>query len=328
MEAIRKFFVGIKLKGAWRVGLIDGRHILIKLLREDDYARVFSKQSLQIDGITMKILKWSTEFDPSKELPVVPIWFKLPGLKLHFFNHKVLFNIGQALGKPLKLYVPTYNLSRPSVARILVERDITLPTVEEICLFGHTDNKCYKSHPHLRRTAGGTSSKEVDHLPVDVGLLRKEDFDNPLNQEITKGSEDDGLQGIILAQDVNDDLLDQQDVNAKANDISEADPSGCNQKTNDARNTDWKTMVGDTIQDLGAEVALREQQIDTSLIKEFQTILEDEWLVQKEKKKKNGFHGLNSEKGGSYILRDKKSHKEALEDMTKARRRGKSVSIG
>ncbi|XP_020597793.1 uncharacterized protein LOC110037478 [Phalaenopsis equestris] len=153
MEAIRKFFDGIKLKGAWRVGLIDGRHIL------------------QIDGITMKILKWSTAFDPSKELPVVPIRFKLPGLKLHFFNHNVLFNIRQALGKPLKLDVPTYNLSRPSVAKILVERDITLPIVEEIWLgtehngywqrivaeqkpyyffhcsmFGHTDNRCYKRH--------------------------------------------------------------------------------------------------------------------------------------------------------------------------------------
>ncbi|XP_020596678.1 uncharacterized protein LOC110036546 [Phalaenopsis equestris] len=36
-------------------------------------------------------------------------------------------------------------------------------------------------------------------------------------------------------------------------------------------------MVGDTFKDLGAKVALGEQQIDTSLIKEFQTVVEDEW---------------------------------------------------
>ncbi|XP_020599258.1 uncharacterized protein LOC110038703 [Phalaenopsis equestris] len=130
----------------------------------------------------MKILKWSTDFDPGKELPKVPTWFKLPRLKLHFFNLKVLFNIGQALGKPLKLDVPTFNLSRPFVARILVERNLTLPTVDEIwlgtehngywqkiiaeqkpyycfhcCMFGHTDNKCFKLHPHLRIHHHGAS---------------------------------------------------------------------------------------------------------------------------------------------------------------------------
>ncbi|XP_020595915.1 uncharacterized protein LOC110035921 [Phalaenopsis equestris] len=175
MESVRRYFDGLKFKGAWKVGFLDGRHILINLSRDEYYARIFSKQSILIEGIPMKLLKWTPDFDPNKELPIVPIWFKLPGIKLHFFNHKVLFNIGKALGRPLKLDGPTFNLSRPSVARILVERNITLPAVEEIWLgtehngywqkiiaeqrpyychhcnmFGHTDEKCFRLHPALK----------------------------------------------------------------------------------------------------------------------------------------------------------------------------------
>ncbi|XP_020597903.1 uncharacterized protein LOC110037571 [Phalaenopsis equestris] len=140
-----------------------------------------------VQSISMKLLKWTPDFDPSKELSIVPIWFKLPGLQLHFFNHKVLFNIGKALGRPLKLDAPTFNLSRPSVARILIERNITLPAVEEIWLgtehsgywrkiiaeqspyychhckmFGHTDEKCFRLHPNLRRKLPRPNSEGLE----------------------------------------------------------------------------------------------------------------------------------------------------------------------
>ncbi|XP_020598825.1 uncharacterized protein LOC110038358 [Phalaenopsis equestris] len=141
----------------------------------------------------MKLLKWTPDFDPNKELPIVPIWFKLPGLKLHFFNLKVLFNIGKALGRTLNLDAPTFNLSRPSVARILVERNITLPAVEEIWLgtehsgywqkiiaeqrpyychhckiFGHTDEKCFRLHPNLRRKLPIPHSEDLESHGIEL----------------------------------------------------------------------------------------------------------------------------------------------------------------
>ncbi|XP_020599770.1 uncharacterized protein LOC110039150 [Phalaenopsis equestris] len=175
MEAIRKYFEDLKLLSDWKVGLIDGRHFSIHLSREEDHTRLFAKQILYIEGMEMKLLKWSPEFDPSQEPPIVPIWFKLPGLKLHFFLKQVLFTKGTALGRPMKLDVPTYNLLRPSAARILVERDITLLEVDEIWLgtaqngywqkilmeqnpyycthckmFGHSNTRCFRLHPKTR----------------------------------------------------------------------------------------------------------------------------------------------------------------------------------
>ncbi|XP_020599868.1 uncharacterized protein LOC110039216 [Phalaenopsis equestris] len=190
MDEIRKYFDDLKLVSAWKVGLMDGRHIMIQLAKEEDYARLFAKQVLFLDGISMKLLKWTIDFDPSKEPKIVIIWFKLPRLKLHFFNHQVffthqvLFTTGTALGRQKKLDALTFNLSRPSVSRILVERDITQPEIDDIWLstanngywqkivmeqrpyychnckrFGHTNNRCFRLHPKKKNSVSG-------HTPI------------------------------------------------------------------------------------------------------------------------------------------------------------------
>ncbi|XP_020595829.1 uncharacterized protein LOC110035856 [Phalaenopsis equestris] len=132
MELVRSFFESLKFIGNWKIGLLDGRHLLIQLAAEEDYARLFAKKSVNIAGTNMKIIKWTLGFDPGKEPFVVPLWFKLPGLPLPYFKLNALFNIGRALGTPLRVDAPTYNKARPSLARIQVERDITLPELKRI----------------------------------------------------------------------------------------------------------------------------------------------------------------------------------------------------
>ncbi|XP_020597234.1 uncharacterized protein LOC110037013, partial [Phalaenopsis equestris] len=175
MELIRNFFESLQFIGNWKIGLLDGRYLLIQLTTEEDYAR----QSIIIAGTTMKIVKWTPDFDPSKEPPVVPIWYKFPGLPLPFFKLNALFNIRRALGTPLKVDAPTYNKARLALAKIQVERDITLPEVKRIWIgsdndgfrqnivpeqkpyycqhcrmFGHTVERCYRIHPPIKRNTG------------------------------------------------------------------------------------------------------------------------------------------------------------------------------
>lgn len=57
MESIRKHFEALKLKGGWNVGLLDSRHIMIKLENEEDYALLFSKKLYMIENIHVKFLK-------------------------------------------------------------------------------------------------------------------------------------------------------------------------------------------------------------------------------------------------------------------------------
>ncbi|XP_020597198.1 uncharacterized protein LOC110036974 [Phalaenopsis equestris] len=179
MGLIRNFFESLKFIGNWKIGLLDGRHLLIQLTTEEDYARLFAKQFIIIVGTTIKIVKWIPDFDPSNEPPVIPIWYKFPGLPLPFFKLNALFNIGRALGTPLKLDAPTYNKARLALARILVERDITLHEVKTIWIgsdndgfrqnivpeqkpyycqhcrmFGRTVERCYRIHPPIKRNTG------------------------------------------------------------------------------------------------------------------------------------------------------------------------------
>lgn len=85
MELIRKYFKMLKLMREWNVVMLDGRHIMIKLSQEEDYAMMFSR-IYQIENTNVKFLKWTTDFDYRSEPPIAPIWIKLLGLRMHLFN--------------------------------------------------------------------------------------------------------------------------------------------------------------------------------------------------------------------------------------------------
>ncbi|XP_020591913.1 uncharacterized protein LOC110032584 [Phalaenopsis equestris] len=171
---------------SWKVGPLDDRHILIQLLSEEDYARIFAMRFMRFDDIFMKILKWSVDFDAKVELPIISVWLRLLCLKVHLFNHEILFSIAAMFGKPLKLYAPTFNLSGPSMARILIERDVTLPPPEEVWIgsahnsywqqvhleqhprycghcrmFGHDSVQCFHLHLELRNRNGGQNQHKL-----------------------------------------------------------------------------------------------------------------------------------------------------------------------
>ncbi|XP_020594067.1 uncharacterized protein LOC110034124 [Phalaenopsis equestris] len=200
MELVRNYFESLNIAD-WKLGFLDSRHLIIQLTKKEDYARIFAKQSIIIAGAEMKILKWTPEYDPSQKPPTVPIWFKLPKLSLHLFKLNAFLNIGCTLGIPLKVDAATYNKARPVIARILVERDVTLPDVKRISIgdslkgfwqdvvmekrphycshckmFGHTREKCYRLHPPNRRK---TTYTRPEPTTEHSNLLRensKEDY--------------------------------------------------------------------------------------------------------------------------------------------------------
>lgn len=44
IDSIRKHFELLKLKGEWNVGLLDSRHIMIKLSNDEDHDLLFAKK--------------------------------------------------------------------------------------------------------------------------------------------------------------------------------------------------------------------------------------------------------------------------------------------
>ncbi|XP_028550231.1 uncharacterized protein LOC114579536 [Dendrobium catenatum] len=80
----------------------------------------------------MRVLKFTPLFYVREESPIVPIWISFHNIILHFFNAKVLFALGSVFGRPLQTDHATASRTRPSVARILVEVDITKKHAKEI----------------------------------------------------------------------------------------------------------------------------------------------------------------------------------------------------
>ncbi|KAL0304186.1 UNVERIFIED_CONTAM: hypothetical protein Sradi_6286700 [Sesamum radiatum] len=124
MQAIRSYFSRLGLRGAFSIGVINVKHVLIKLQNEEDLSRVWLKQILFIEGFPMRLFKWTPDFNPKIESPIAPVWIRLPELPVHLSQKKSLFGIASLVGLPLKLDEATANGFRPSMARICVELDL------------------------------------------------------------------------------------------------------------------------------------------------------------------------------------------------------------
>ncbi|KAL0329010.1 UNVERIFIED_CONTAM: hypothetical protein Sradi_4887700 [Sesamum radiatum] len=120
------------LKGAFSVGVINFRHVLINCSNDEDYARLWMRQIWTFEGMPMRVLKWSPEFSITEESPIAPVWVNLPGLPIHLFDKTALFRIAILLGSPLKIDETTAKRNRPGRARICVEHDLTQKRIMEI----------------------------------------------------------------------------------------------------------------------------------------------------------------------------------------------------
>lgn len=67
------------------------------------------------------------------ESPIVPVWVALPYLPVHYIHCKpALFSIAAAIGTPLRVDHATASVNRLSVARVLVEYDVSKPLLPRI----------------------------------------------------------------------------------------------------------------------------------------------------------------------------------------------------
>ena len=111
LEAIRKFFVKMGLRGHYNISTIDARHLVIECDLEEDYTRIFCREGIQIHQYHMRITKWTPDFRPGFESPVVPVRVLFPLLPLYWFNKANLFHVARLVGRPLRIDEPTIQLT-------------------------------------------------------------------------------------------------------------------------------------------------------------------------------------------------------------------------
>ncbi|KAL0287132.1 UNVERIFIED_CONTAM: hypothetical protein Sradi_7130600 [Sesamum radiatum] len=134
LNFLRNRIVKLGLKGTVNVGRLNFKHVLIRLNNEEDFSRLWLRGEWTFDNFHMRVFKWSPDFDPHTESPIAPVWIKLPGLPVHLFEKNALFTFAAKIGKPLRMDEPTADLSRPDLARVCVEIDLTAPKVQAVHL--------------------------------------------------------------------------------------------------------------------------------------------------------------------------------------------------
>ncbi|CAH9089256.1 unnamed protein product [Cuscuta europaea] len=72
----------------------------------------------------MKISRWTPDFHPDVESPIVPVWISFDSLPLHLHDKSPLFSIAGMIGKLLKVDATTLNHTRPSTGKVCVELDL------------------------------------------------------------------------------------------------------------------------------------------------------------------------------------------------------------
>ncbi|KAL0910027.1 hypothetical protein M5K25_020954 [Dendrobium thyrsiflorum] len=174
---------------------MDQRHIAIQLSNDLDYSRIFARRVYYILGCQMRLLKWSPDFDVREESPIVPVWISFPNLRLHFFYNQVLFALALIFGRLLQTDQATFAISRPSVARVLVELDVTKKHRREVWIgseingyfqrvefenlpifyvhykmHGHSMSECFILHPSLRKQKGNVQNSEVVNAVSNIIL--------------------------------------------------------------------------------------------------------------------------------------------------------------
>ncbi|KAH0769972.1 hypothetical protein KY290_013953 [Solanum tuberosum] len=82
----------------------------------------------------MKIQKWTTKFKPEEETTLTSVWINLPDLPWHFYKWDALCRIVSPIGTPIVMDKVTLSKTRPTMAKVRVEIDLTKTRVHEVAV--------------------------------------------------------------------------------------------------------------------------------------------------------------------------------------------------
>ncbi|KAL1537880.1 peroxidase [Salvia divinorum] len=135
---IQKALGNLKLVGTMSWNFLNAKHVFIQLSEMCDYAKILNGPNNSpvwyIEHHPMRVFKWTPDFDPFFEIPIVALWCNILALPIHLFEESALIAIGNLLGHAVQVDRATISRSRVSFARICVEVDISQHIPEEITL--------------------------------------------------------------------------------------------------------------------------------------------------------------------------------------------------
>ncbi|MBA0880923.1 hypothetical protein Goshw_001737 [Gossypium schwendimanii] len=129
---------------------IENGYFLVKFQNKLDCEKALSEGHWIIFGQYLMVQPWTLAFDPTQAYPsVVMAWIRFPGLPGYLYNHKIITEIGETIGKVVKLYMNTDSRTRGQFGRLAVYVDLKKPLLSHILMNGRKRNVEYESLPTI-----------------------------------------------------------------------------------------------------------------------------------------------------------------------------------
>ncbi|KAI9100016.1 hypothetical protein K1719_024234 [Acacia pycnantha] len=119
---------------------------MINFQHQDDYMEALIGGPWVISYSYLSVARWKPEFNPKRErIESVVAWVRFPDLPAPLFDKKFWLNLGNSIGKAIRLDIHTAQRARGKFARMCVELDLTKPLVPEFNVDGKTLSVVYES---------------------------------------------------------------------------------------------------------------------------------------------------------------------------------------
>ncbi|KAI9079857.1 hypothetical protein K1719_038103 [Acacia pycnantha] len=112
----------------------------------------------------------------------VVTWVRLPDLPIPLFDKKFLLNLGNSIGRAIRLDVRTTQKARRKFARMCVVLDLTKPLIPEFMVEGQTLSIVYESMGCLCTKCG-----MIGHRKEVCGVSHQKDAAREMDVEVEGG---------------------------------------------------------------------------------------------------------------------------------------------
>ncbi|KAI9117729.1 hypothetical protein K1719_011144 [Acacia pycnantha] len=160
----------------------------------DDYMEALVGGPWVIADAYLNVARWRPEFNPKNErIESVVAWVRLPDLPAPLFDKKFLLNLGNSIGKAIRLDIHTAQRARGKFVRMCVELDLTKPLVPAFNVEGQILSVEYESLGSLCSKCGrvGHNQKNCDdfHKRSNEGGMDIKDEGEHVVKEVNNGGD-------------------------------------------------------------------------------------------------------------------------------------------
>ncbi|XP_060190442.1 uncharacterized protein LOC132619608 [Lycium barbarum] len=99
---------------------------------------------MTIEGMQMWLAKWSPDWRPEIDSPIVPVWVLLPELPFHCHASFYIRQILNPIGIPIGMDNVAGGRTRPGMAKVRVEIDLTKPRIHKLWIGVEEENSPLK----------------------------------------------------------------------------------------------------------------------------------------------------------------------------------------